>query len=93
MGLNKWTSVKDDIPIVQENEDTIKVIVCYWDEGMTDDNGVYPDGYNGEVTEARYCSGGGFMDFYFDRKGKFNLEYFYEDVTHWMYYPKPPTTK
>lgn len=88
--IYKWVNVEDELPIVQENKEDVKVIVCFWDEGVADINGVYPDGYNGEVTDAIYCSCCGFRDFFFNAHGDCRLEDFPEDVTHWIYYPKPP---
>jgi hypothetical protein len=88
-----WVNVKDELPIVQENRENVKVIVCFWDEGVADVNGVYPDGYNGEVTDATYSSRFGFRGYLISPDGNCFLEEYPEDVTHWMYYPEPPNRK
>ena len=87
----KWVNVEDDLPIVETHEERLTVLVCFWDEGVADINGIYPDGYNGEVTDANYCSCCGFKDYFINAHGDWRLEDFPEDVTHWMYYPKPPS--
>ena len=89
--LMKWINAEDELPIVQENEEDVKVIVCFWDEGVADINGIYPDGYHGEVTDAVYSSRFGFRDYLISADGDSRLVDFPEDVTHWMYYPKPPS--
>ncbi len=86
----KWVSVEDELPTIEENKENIKVIVYFWDEGVADINGIYPDGYNGEVADAVYSSQFGFRDYLVSADGDWRLEEYNEDVTHWMYYPEPP---